>query len=119
VVREDGRVEHNLLQKFNELVGQISRHEGLDGDRDVVRVLGLRQRSLDDLVNERAPEFVRLNQHLGPEVGVAALDQVARKGLEQRVLVANGDQLLVALAALVGDASQVRVPLLAVLANDA
>ena len=32
VFTEDGVIKHNLLQQFDELVGQVCGHEGLDCD---------------------------------------------------------------------------------------
>lgn len=66
------------------------------------------------LVDELPLEGVVLGEHLEPEVLVAAAHEVARLRLEQRVVVADGDELAVALAALVRHARQVRVALLAV-----
>ena len=118
VIREDGRVQNNLLEQLNELIRQISRHESLDSDRDVVRVLSLRQRSLDNLVNQRATELVRFDQNFRPELRITAFHQVTSKRLEQRVLVANGDQFFVALSAFVSDAGQVRITFFAVFADN-
>ena len=39
VIREDGVLQHNLLEQLDELVGQIGGHEGLHRHRDVFRVL--------------------------------------------------------------------------------
>lgn len=71
-------------------------------------------RHATDLVDELALVRVGLGQHLQPEVLVAPAHQVARLCLEQRVVVADGDQLAVALPALVRHAREVRVALLAV-----
>ena len=40
VIAEDRVVQNNLLQKLNELVGEIGRHESLHGDGDVFGILG-------------------------------------------------------------------------------
>ena len=69
------------------------------------------------LVDELAAEWVLLIEDLGPEVGVHALDDVARLHLEEGVAVGAVDERVVAGAALVGDAGQVGVALLAVLAD--
>ena len=119
VVAEHAVVEHDLLEHLDELRAQVGRHERLDRHADVLRVLGLVERRLHDLVDELAPVLVVLAQHERPEFGVATPHQVARLALEQAVLVAHAYELLVALAALVGDAGQVRIALLAVLADDA
>lgn len=42
-------IKDNLLQKLNELVGKVGGHEGLDGDRHFLRILGLRQGCLNNL----------------------------------------------------------------------
>ena len=80
--------------------------------------LCLGQRCLHDLVDERAAEWVFVPEDFCPEFHVATADQIPGLGLEQRVLVADGDQLPVALAALVSHAGQVRVSLLAVTAHN-
>ena len=72
-----------------------------------------------DLVDERSSEFVVFLQNNGPEVRVPPAHQVACLALEERVLIAHFDDLLIALAPLVGHARQVRVTLLAVLAHHA
>jgi len=72
---------------------------------------------LDDLVNKLAAVLVLGVEDVGPEVAVATLDEVACLLLEHGVFVGHGNQLNVALATLVGNESEVRVALLAVLAN--
>ena len=64
VIRENWTLQDNLLQQLNQLVGQVGGHEGLDGDADVLRVLGLGQGGLDHLVNQRPPELVLVGQDL-------------------------------------------------------
>ena len=49
VVAKDGCFQHNLLQKLDELIGQVSSHKGLDGHRDLLWILGLRQCCLHNL----------------------------------------------------------------------
>lgn len=41
VLTEDRVVQHNLLQKLNQLVGEVSGHEGLDSDGHFLWILGL------------------------------------------------------------------------------
>ena len=65
VIRENWTLEDNLLQQLDQLVGEVGGHEGLDGDADVLRVLGLGQGGLDHLVNQRPPELVLVGQDLG------------------------------------------------------
>lgn len=54
VLTEHRVVQNNLLQKLNELVGKVSGHEGLDGDRHFLRILGLRQGCLNNLRGENS-----------------------------------------------------------------
>ena len=50
MVSEDGVfIQHNLLQQFNEFVGKVSSHEGLDSDGDIVGIRGLVQSRLHHL----------------------------------------------------------------------
>ena len=119
VVAEDGAVEDNLLEELDELVGQIGRHESFDGNRNVFGVLRLRQGRLDHLIDELAAELVALVEHFDPQLGIPALNQIARFRFEQRVVVADFDQFTVALAALVGHAGQMRIAFLAVFAHHA
>ena len=70
------------------------------------------------LVNERSSEWIFVIQDFGPELHVFPSHQISGLGLEERVLVADGNQLAIALPALVCDASQVRVALLAIATNN-
>ena len=69
------------------------------------------------LVDKRSSERIFIIEDLCPELHVSPSDQVPCFGLEERVLVADGDQLAVALTPLVGHAGQVWVALLAVAAD--
>lgn len=71
------------------------------------------------LVDELTLKRIGLCEYFKPEVLVAAADEVASLGLEQGVVVAHGDQLAVALAALVRHAREMRVALLAVTTDHA
>ena len=73
---------------------------------------------LAHLVYELSPEWVILQEYLSPQLLIPSSHQVAGLALEQGVLVAHVDELPVALSSLVSHAGQVRVALLAVLAND-
>ena len=117
VVREHGVLQHNFLQQLNQLIGQVSGHEGLHGDGDVLGVLGLGQGGLDHLVDQGSPVLVLVIEDLGPELHVPPLDQVAGLGLEQTVLIADSDQLSITVAPLVSFAGQMGVSLLTVLAH--
>jgi len=70
------------------------------------------------LVNERSSEWIFVIQDFGPELHVSPSHQISSLRLEEGILVADGNQLAVALTALVSDASQVRVALLAITANN-
>ena len=82
-------IQDDLLEQFNELIWQISRHEGLDSDGDILRVLGLTEGSLDDLVDELTTIAVLNVKDNLPKFWVTATNQVASFTLEQRVLIAN------------------------------
>jgi len=117
VIREDRALQDNLLEELNQLVGKVGGHKCLDCDGDVLRVLGLGQGSLHHLVNQGPPVLVLVIEHLCPQLHVTPLYQVAGLGLEQAILIADGDQLPITVAPLVGLAGQVRVTLLAVAAH--
>lgn len=119
MVGKHGIIENNLLQQLDQLVGQIGRHERLNGDGNVLGILRLAEGRLNDLVDQLTAIGVALLQHLGPELGVATSHEITRLRLEQGVLVADGDQLAVALAAFVGHAGKMRVALFAVATDDA
>lgn len=57
-------------------------------------------------------------ENLGPEFEASSLDEVASLVLEHRVVIGDGDELIVAEALGVGDVGEVRVALLAVPADD-
>jgi len=62
VLAEHRVVQNDLLQQLDELVGQVGRHEGLDCDRHLLGVLGLRQSSLHHLQRERERQTDRRGQ---------------------------------------------------------
>mmetsp|Transcript_102832 Transcript_102832/g.290759 ORF Transcript_102832/g.290759 Transcript_102832/m.290759 type:complete len:976 (+) Transcript_102832:1169-4096(+) len=119
VLAEVGVVEDDLLQQFDELIGQVRTDESPDRGRDLVRVLGLWERSAHDLVDHVAPVLVLGLEHVGPELGALALHKVASLQTEEPVSVRHVDELLVAgtPCALVGSVGKVRVAVLAVLAH--
>ncbi len=69
------------------------------------------------LINELPPVGVIVSQNFCPQLHVSSLDEISGLRLEQRILVADRDQLTVALAAFVGYAGEVRVPLFTVASN--
>jgi hypothetical protein len=64
------------------------------------------------------PKWILIVEYLSPQLHVSSLDEIPRLRLEEGVLVADCDQLLIALAPLVGDARQVGVALLAVASDN-
>ena len=119
VLSEIRVVEHNALEQFDKLVGEVSVDEGTDGKRDLVNILGLRQGSLDNLVNDLLAVRVVLLEDLGPKLLALALDKVASLHAVQVVLVGDLNELIVALAprALVASECKVRVLVLTVLSD--
>jgi len=57
VFTEDGVVEYDLLQQFDQLVGQVRGHEGLDCDGHLLWILSLRQRGLHHLRKRKKRRF--------------------------------------------------------------
>ena len=51
VITEDRILENNLLEQFDELIGKVGGHEGLNCHGDVFWVLGLREGRLHNLHN--------------------------------------------------------------------
>ena len=49
IVAEGGRLEDDLLEELDQLLRQVSREEGLDGDRDVFRICRFGDCDSDDL----------------------------------------------------------------------
>jgi hypothetical protein len=82
-------IQDDLLEQLNELVWQVSRHEGLDRDGDILWVLGLAEGSLDHLIDELATEAVLNIKDNLPELWVTTTNQVAGLTLEQGILIAN------------------------------
>lgn len=80
VVGELRVLQHDLLEQLDQLVGQVGRHEGLDGGRHHVGVLGLREGDLHHGVDELPPVLVLLREDGGPQLEVLPLDEVASLG---------------------------------------
>lgn len=53
MLTEDRVIQNNLLEKFNQLIGQISSHEGFDSNGHLFGVLGLREGGLHHLKGRR------------------------------------------------------------------
>lgn len=49
MLAENGVIQYNLLKKLNQLIRQISSHEGFDCNGHLLRVLGLREGGLHHL----------------------------------------------------------------------
>jgi len=113
-------VQHNALKQLNQLVWQLGLNKRLNSDRDLVNISALRERRLDNLVNDLLAVGVLWIQHLRPQFLRLALDQVPRLHTVEVVLIRNSDELIIARApsALVSSESVVWVALLTVLTND-
>ncbi len=72
VITKNGIVNDNFLKQLDKLIGQISSHKCLDGDGNVLGVLGLSQSRLDDLIDEGATVLVLVVEHLGPQIHITA-----------------------------------------------
>ena len=57
MIAEDRVVDDDLLQKFDELVGEVGGHERLDRDGDVLGVLRLGEGGLDNLGKQTDKEI--------------------------------------------------------------
>lgn len=90
MIPEDGVfIQHNLLEQLDELIWQVSRHEGLDRDRDILWILGLTESSLDHLIDKLATVAVLNIEDNLPELWVTTTNKVASLTLEQGVLIAD------------------------------
>lgn len=61
---------------------------------------------------------IALDENLGPKVGLTTLDEVSRLLLEHRVIVRDGNKLVVAETFSISDVCQVRVSCLTELSDD-
>ena len=68
VFRENGAFQNNLLKQLDELIGQVGSHEGLHCHRDLLRVLGFRQRRLYNLQSQTSSCLI-----MGPNATVIYL----------------------------------------------
>ena len=74
--------------------------------------------SPSNLINERTAVLVGWAQHRGPQTSITLGHKIARKVLEQRVLVAHTDQVVTVAAMLIADEGKLEVALLAVRTHD-
>ena len=79
---KDGVLQDNFLEKFNQLVWQVSSHESFYGTRDILRILSFRQRGLYDLINKLSAEWVIFKQNIGPEIRITTADEVSSFAFE-------------------------------------
>ena len=54
-------IDDNLLQEFDQIVRQISRHECLDGHRDLLGILRFSECRLNHLIDQRASVLIVLS----------------------------------------------------------
>ena len=74
---------------------------------------------MNDLVDNRSPMGVVIDEDFRPELGVFSSHQISRLVFEERIFIAHINKLIVAHSALVSDAREVGVALFAVLSDDA
>ena len=74
--------------------------------------------SLSNLINECTAVLVGWAQHRGPQTSITLGHKIARKVLEQRVLVAHTDQVVTVATMLIADEGKLGVALLAVNTHD-
>ena len=74
--------------------------------------------SLPNLITERTAVLVGWAQHRGPQTSITLGHKIARKVLEQRVLVAHTDQVVTVATMLIADEGKLGVALLAVRTHD-
>ena len=112
-------MENNSLKKFNQVLWQVGIDECLYSDRYFIDVFGLRQGSLDHLLDNVLSMSVRRIKHFGPKAGLLTLNQVAGLSSVKISFVSNFNQLVVALApsSLVGGKSEIWIAVLTVLSD--
>ena len=138
VVAEWRQLDDDVLEHFDELNGKIGLHEGSDGGGDIIRIGALGNSSGRDLertnehrsqstrnweaetnlVNELTAVVVARNQDLRPKLHPPPLDEITSLLLEHRVVVGQGNELVITEAFGVGDVGDRRVALLAVLSDN-
>ena len=88
-------MENDALKKLNELLGQVGVHEGTHGEGYLIDVLGLRESSLDDLVDDLLSVRVVLTEDGSPELFALTLDEVASLHSVEVVLVGDLNELVI------------------------
>jgi hypothetical protein len=61
-------VQNDALEKFDKLVGELSIDESAHGDCNLVNIFGLREGSLDNLVNDLLSVGVFFNKNFTPKL---------------------------------------------------
>ena len=117
VIAEWRRLDDNLFQEFNQLVGQIVLHESLDSNRNVVGTSAFGDSDSYDLVDQRSPMYTVGFEDLVPEVKLSSLDKVTRLMLVHLVLVGDVNEFVIAETLGIGNVCQVRVALFAVFSD--
>jgi len=108
------RVQNDLFKEFNEFTRQISIQECFDGNRDLVRLVRLRDSSGNDLINKLSSVGIVLPKDEAPNFGISTFKEVTSLGSEHGVLIGDVDELKVVLSLAIRNIGQVGIPLLAV-----
>lgn len=98
ILSEVGVVQNDAFEQLNQMLWKLSVDESLDSDRNFVDIFGLRQGSLDNLLNYVLSVRVLRVKNLGPKCGLLAFNQVAGLSSVQVCLVCDLNELVVTLA---------------------
>mmetsp|Transcript_5533 Transcript_5533/g.12291 ORF Transcript_5533/g.12291 Transcript_5533/m.12291 type:complete len:520 (-) Transcript_5533:856-2415(-) len=111
--------QDDFLEQLDEFVRQVCRHESFHSAGHGLAILALRKSGRNHLINERTLVRILFRQNLGPEIQVLTINKELRLGLEQSVLISDGDSLVIAhsFRTAVYNKCQVRVTLGAVGTN--
>lgn len=135
VLAEGGWFDNDFLQELNQLNGEICLDKRLDSDGNIIRVCAFGESGGDNLsdyiqttrfrlhkkpylINQLATVKVSPIENLRPKIWLASLDEITRLLLEHRVLVGNGDELVITEPFCIGNVREVRVALLAELSDN-
>jgi len=136
VVAEWRGFNNNFLQKFNQFDGKVCLQERFDCDRHIVWIsafweggcnnLGRNKSNQWDtkllennyLVNESATVGVLRNENLSPKIRLTTFDEVTGLLLEHRVIVGNGNQLIVTETFSISNICKVRISCFAEFTNN-